>query len=61
MTGPRVDREAKRQTILLPAASPPLAWYLCALPIPWSCERNAHLAAEHAPGQTWGETRSYPV
>lgn len=49
----RVDREAKRQTILLPAASPPLAWYLCALPIPRSWERNAHLAAEHAPGQTW--------
>lgn len=50
---PRVDRAAKRQTVLLPAESPPVAWYLCALPIPWSWERNAHLAFEHAPGQTW--------
>lgn len=50
---PRVDRNLRRQTVLLSAGSPPIAWYLCALPIPWSWERNAHLAFEHAPGETW--------
>ncbi|MCY0929461.1 hypothetical protein OTB20_25325 [Streptomyces sp. H27-H1] len=50
---PKVDRRLKQQTLLLPADSPPVAWYLCALPIPWQWSRNAHLAFEHAPGETW--------
>ncbi|GGX36462.1 hypothetical protein GCM10010341_67530 [Streptomyces noursei] len=48
-----VDSRQRRQTLHLPAAAPPVAWYLCALPIPWDWSRNAHLAFEYAPGETW--------
>jgi hypothetical protein len=50
---PHVNARQPRQTLLLPAANPPVAWYLCALPIPWDWSRNAHLAFEYAPSQTW--------
>ncbi|MGI5526779.1 hypothetical protein ACQEVX_04920 [Streptomyces syringium] len=50
---PRVNHAARRQTVFLSAVRPPLAWYLCALPIPWDWHRNAHLAFEHAPGHSW--------
>ncbi|MEU5429769.1 hypothetical protein AB0H73_29835 [Streptomyces olivoreticuli] len=50
---PRVTHTARQQTVVLDAARPPLAWYLCALPIPWDWHRNAHLAFEHAPGHSW--------
>jgi hypothetical protein len=50
---PHIDTHQRRQTLHLPAANPPVAWYLCALPIPWDWPRNAHLAFEHAPGETW--------
>ncbi|TQF05531.1 hypothetical protein E6W39_29025 [Kitasatospora acidiphila] len=43
----------KLQTVHLPTANPPLAWYLCALPIPWNWAANAHLAFEAAPGYHW--------
>ncbi|EST26981.1 hypothetical protein M878_26160 [Streptomyces roseochromogenus subsp. oscitans DS 12.976] len=49
----RVDTKLRRQTLRLSAANPPAAWYLCALPIPWDWSRNAHLAFEYAPGETW--------
>ncbi|MEV6946710.1 hypothetical protein AB0N07_33025 [Streptomyces sp. NPDC051172] len=50
---PHINTHQRRQTLHLPAANPPIAWYLCALPIPWDWSRNAHLAFEHAPGETW--------
>ncbi|KUL23293.1 hypothetical protein [Streptomyces regalis] len=50
---PHINTHQPRQTLHLPAANPPVAWYLCALPIPWDWSRNAHLAFEYAPGQTW--------
>ncbi|MGP3685729.1 hypothetical protein ACTVZO_13610 [Streptomyces sp. IBSNAI002] len=50
---PAVDHRLKRQSLLLPAANPPAAWYLCALAIPWDWGRNAHLGFEYAPGQEW--------
>ncbi|MFI6089550.1 hypothetical protein [Streptomyces sp. NPDC051218] len=50
---PHINIHQRRQTLHLPAANPPVAWYLCALPIPWDWSRNAHLAFEHAPGETW--------
>ncbi|MER6543141.1 hypothetical protein [Streptomyces sp. NPDC001250] len=49
----RVDTKLRRQTLRLSAANPPAAWYLCALPIPWDWQRNAHLAFEYGPGETW--------
>lgn len=48
-----VDTKLRRQTLRLPTTNPPVAWYLCALPIPWDWSRNAHLAFEYAPGETW--------
>ncbi|MFF4605181.1 hypothetical protein ACFY12_20915 [Streptomyces sp. NPDC001339] len=48
-----VNAKLRRQVLHLPAANPPAAWYLCALPIPWDWPRNAHLAFEYAPGKTW--------
>ncbi|MFE3196782.1 hypothetical protein [Embleya sp. NPDC059237] len=42
-----------QQTVYLPTDNPPLAFYLCALPIPWAWNRNAHLAFEPAPGNDW--------
>ncbi|MEV0370542.1 hypothetical protein AB0I10_12030 [Streptomyces sp. NPDC050636] len=50
---PRIDRRKQHQTLRLPATNPPPAWYLCALPFPWDWPRNAHLAFEYAPGETW--------
>lgn len=50
---PHINTHQRRQTLHLPAANPPAAWYLCALPIPWDWSSNAHLAFEHAPGETW--------
>ncbi|MEU6934327.1 hypothetical protein AB0A05_34860 [Streptomyces sp. NPDC046374] len=50
---PRVDPKPRHQLIALPAASQPLAWYLCALPNPWRWSDNAHLAFEAAPGESW--------
>ncbi|WP_406260191.1 hypothetical protein OIA45_19220 [Streptomyces chartreusis] len=50
---PHINTHQRRQTLHLPTAHPPVAWYLCALPIPWDWSRNAHLAFEYAPGQTW--------
>ncbi|MGW6314336.1 hypothetical protein [Streptomyces sp. NPDC055099] len=50
---PHINTHQRRQTLHLPTAKPPAAWYLCALPIPWDWPRNAHLAFEYAPGQTW--------
>lgn len=47
------NAQQRRQTLHLPATNPPVAWYLCALPIPWDWSRNAHLAFEYAPGETW--------
>ena len=49
----QVSSRPRRQSLRLPAVNPPVAWYLCALPIPWNWARNAHLAFEHAPGRTW--------
>ncbi|MGW2877044.1 hypothetical protein ACWDBP_12275 [Streptomyces sp. NPDC001233] len=48
-----INTKQSRQTLHLPAANPPTAWYLCALPIPWDWARNAHLAFEYAPGENW--------
>ncbi len=48
-----VNPNRRTQTLHLPAETPPAAWYLCALPIPWDWARNAHLAFEYAPGATW--------
>ncbi|MCX4666535.1 hypothetical protein OG453_07605 [Streptomyces sp. NBC_01381] len=48
-----INTHRPRQTLQLPATNPPTAWYLCALPIPWDWSRNAHLAFEYAPGETW--------
>lgn len=50
---PPVDPARRHQTVKLPAANQPLAWYLCALPIPWNWAANAHLAFELAPGEHW--------
>ncbi|MGD3109432.1 hypothetical protein [Streptomyces sp. YGL11-2] len=50
---PQIDRRKRHQTLWLPATNPPPAWYLCALPFPWDWPRNAHLAFEYAPGETW--------
>lgn len=50
---PHINVHQRRQTVHLPTANPPVAWYLCALPIPWDWSRNAHLAFEYAPGETW--------
>ncbi|MFE4869453.1 hypothetical protein [Streptomyces sp. NPDC056682] len=50
---PHINTHRPRQTLQLPTVNPPTAWYLCALPIPWDWSRNAHLAFEHAPGETW--------
>ena len=50
---PHINTHQRRQTLHLPAVNPPVAWYLCALPIPWNWSRNAHLAFEYAPGKTW--------
>ncbi len=49
----RVDPRRRRQTLELPQENQPLAWYLCALPIPWNWSLNAHLAFESAPGEQW--------
>ncbi|MGW0731864.1 hypothetical protein [Streptomyces sp. NPDC002851] len=48
-----INTHRPRQILHLPSNNPPAAWYLCALPIPWDWSRNAHLAFEHAPGETW--------
>lgn len=48
-----VNAKRRRQILRLPGSNPPAAWYLCALPIPWDWSRNAHLAFEYAPGETW--------
>ncbi|GHI41102.1 hypothetical protein Sviol_55100 [Streptomyces violascens] len=50
---PRLDIRRRHQRLHLPAGAQPVAWYLCALPIPWDWPRNAHLAFEWAPGETW--------
>lgn len=50
---PYVSSKLCYQTVNLPVQHPPAAWYLCALPIPWNWARNAHLAFEYAPGETW--------
>ncbi|WP_158515481.1 hypothetical protein, partial [Kitasatospora sp. MBT63] len=50
---PTVHPHTKLQTVQLPTANPPLAWYLCALPTPWHWAANAHLAFEPAPGYHW--------
>ena len=50
---PAVDLGKRVQTLRLSTQNPPLAWYLCALPIPWNWKANAHLAFEHAPGHQW--------
>ncbi len=50
---PRVDPARRNQTVNLSVANPPLAWYLCALPIPWNWAANAHLAFEPAAGEHW--------
>ncbi|WP_157855969.1 hypothetical protein [Streptomyces aureocirculatus] len=50
---PHVSSKLWYQTVHLPAANPPAAWYLCALPIPWNWTRNAHLAFEYTPGENW--------
>ncbi|MEU7576782.1 hypothetical protein AB0B50_04170 [Streptomyces sp. NPDC041068] len=50
---PHISTKLRHQTLHLPYANPPAAWYLCALPIPWDWSRNAHLAFEYAPGETW--------
>ncbi|MER0478621.1 hypothetical protein ABR737_09780 [Streptomyces sp. Edi2] len=54
---PRIDRRKQHQTLWLPATNPPAAWYVYPLPFSWDWPRNAHLAFEHAPGETWeGDT-----
>lgn len=50
---PYISTKLRYQTLHLPSENPPAAWYLCALPIPWDWSRNAHLAFEYAPGETW--------
>ncbi|MFF0741548.1 hypothetical protein ACFYVL_14225 [Streptomyces sp. NPDC004111] len=55
-----VTHRRRTQTLLLPTDNPPAAWYLCALPIPWDWGRNAHLAFEHAPGETWQGDATVP-
>ncbi|CAM5307373.1 hypothetical protein [Streptomyces abikoensis] len=50
---PRVNHAARQQTVFLRSENPPLAWYLCALPIPWDWHRNGHLAFEYAPDESW--------
>lgn len=50
---PHINTQQRRQTVHLSTVNPPVAWYLCALPIPWDWSRNAHLAFEYAPGETW--------
>ncbi|WP_438470959.1 hypothetical protein [Streptomyces asiaticus] len=50
---PRVDVRRRHQSLELARHNRPLAWYLCALPIPWDWNRNAHLAFEGAPGEQW--------
>jgi hypothetical protein len=50
---PRIDSRVRQQRLYLMADTPPVAWYLCALPIPWSWARNAHLAFEWAAGESW--------
>src|SRR4051812_6645559 len=50
---PRLDVRRRYQRLHLPAATQPVAWYLCALPIPWDWSRNAHPAFEWAPRETW--------
>jgi hypothetical protein len=50
---PRLDPRRRHQALTLPDTSPPLAWYLCALPHPWDWSKNAHLAFEPAPGEDW--------
>ncbi|MCX5206110.1 ParB N-terminal domain-containing protein [Streptomyces sp. NBC_00237] len=55
-----VTHRRRTQTLLLPADNPPAAWYLCALPTPWDWGRNAHLAFEHAPGDTWEGDATVP-
>jgi hypothetical protein len=48
-----LNRRASRQSAVLAAENPPLAWYLCALPYPWEWSKNAHLAFEYAEGHHW--------
>lgn len=48
-----LNPRAPRQSAVLPAKNPPLAWYLCALPHPWDWTKNAHLAFEYAEGHHW--------
>ncbi|MEU5435421.1 hypothetical protein AB0G73_18865 [Streptomyces sp. NPDC020719] len=50
---PRLNIRRRHQRLHLPATTPPVAWYLCALPFPWDWPRNAHLAFEWAPGEAW--------
>ncbi|KIZ15368.1 hypothetical protein SNA_27840 [Streptomyces natalensis ATCC 27448] len=49
----RIDRRTQHMSLRLPATDPPAAWFLCALPFPWEWHRNAHLAFEYAPGESW--------
>lgn len=49
----QVNPRAPRQSVTLPAANPPLAWYVCALPHPWDWSKNAHLAFEYAESHQW--------
>ena len=44
----------------LDATDRPLAWYLCALPIPWKWSANGHLAFEYAPGYHWTGDATVP-
>jgi hypothetical protein len=50
---PPLDLRKRRQIVRLSPISPPLAWYLCALPVPWDWNANAHLAFAHEPGYEW--------
>ncbi|MFI1100281.1 hypothetical protein [Streptomyces melanogenes] len=50
---PALDLKRRHQAVDLTTTTPPLAWYLCALPNPWNWSANAHLAFEPAPGDQW--------